>query len=330
MRQQDLQSAEEFKRWCRTAAQWLRRRLAEEPGLASYRMDKRCYYLCRRLGQIAPQWLSADDLLSIPCLAPITGDVDNLALVAGLARFSNAALSLPVSPPAGAEVRPGTAAATAADEKAARERGWSPVTPHRLPEIIDVVMAWRAALVRHDPTEAFIARERFRTLTCCLQVGRFGDDGKPGPGDHRRDNLPLGNPELEEGLLHLRQVASKCDGATDREQREALDGVLQASELAPATVLPTVGQSGTDPEPALSDLQYDILAGLLRLKATSPDQRQSSEALAPELPNKTSATALREAAKPMVGRYLGSKSGPGGGYWLTDSGRQLIEQVQNR
>src|SRR5262249_6797365 len=116
MRQQDLQSAEEFKWWCRTAAQWLRRRLAKEPGLAACRMDKRCYYLCRRLGQIAPQWLSADDLPSIPRSAPITGDVDPLALLAGLARFSSAAPALTAAPPASGEVRPGTAAAAPADE----------------------------------------------------------------------------------------------------------------------------------------------------------------------------------------------------------------------
>jgi hypothetical protein len=93
---------------------------------------------------------------------------------------------------------------------------------------------------------------------------------------------------------------------------------------------PNVTGPPTPSDLPLSDLQYDILAALLRLKATSPDQGQKSETLALKLPNKPSPTVLKEAARPMVSRYIDSKSGPGGGYWLTDAGRQLTERVQNR
>jgi hypothetical protein len=141
--------------------------------------------------------------------------------------------------------------------------------------------------------------------------------------------------QIEERLQQLADsvpTAAKAIAAAvgDAGEREQADGTVQVAGQTPGAGGMTSGSAGSDSEPALSDLQYDILATLFRLKATTSDQRQSSEIIASKLSAKTSPTVVKEAAKPLVGRYLGSKSGPGGGYWLTEAGRQLIERVQNR
>src|SRR5262245_53031986 len=70
------------------------------------------------------------------------------------------------------------------------------VTPELLKEIIEEIMAWRAAIRHGDVNEEIQSKETFRALATCLQRGRHYKD------DQGRliDTLPLGRPRLEDQL----------------------------------------------------------------------------------------------------------------------------------
>jgi hypothetical protein len=104
------------------------------------------------------------------------------------------------------------------------------VTPDQLPEIMVEVEAWQRALLSSDRNEEGRHKETFRALTWCLEKGRTC-------GDPPMSSLPLGNPQLEDALWHLYQIACR-PYPTDRERMEALKDVLEPAGVAPT--LPTI------------------------------------------------------------------------------------------
>jgi hypothetical protein len=128
------------------------------------------------------------------------------------------------------------------------------MTPKLLSETLAAVGAWRVALGRGDHNEEVRTRETFLALSACLRRGRHYHD----QAGCLIDTLPLGRPRLEDALWHLWQVVTCRPGATDRETRDALDGVLREAETptppadaitsldAPAAPLPLgLDQAGT-------------------------------------------------------------------------------------
>jgi hypothetical protein len=108
---------------------------------------------------------------------------------------------------------------------------------------------------------------------------------------------------------------------------------LQRAEGEPAKAASAAqAQPEKNDVPPLSRRQYDILAALLLLNATSPDKRRSTA----EITTKAEGIEANPEGfkEPMAGlRALGliaTKEGRGGGCWLTPKGKDLAKQISNR
>jgi hypothetical protein len=103
---------------------------------------------------------------------------------------------------------------------------------------------------------------------------------------------------------------------------------FDASGFAGQPVDGTEGStSPRSPIPPLSDLQYEILRALYGLRATSAADRQPSDAIAARIAGKPSPNVVREAAATLVGKWIGSKCGRTGGYWLVEEGVDLVDRL---
>jgi hypothetical protein len=83
------------------------------------------------------------------------------------------------------------------------------------------------------------------------------------------------------------------------------------------------------PDPALSALQYDILQVLRQLKATDPEKRVTASAIAEKVGGDATEQGCKAPLADLKRRGLaGSKTGRGGGTWLTTDGLALINRVR--
>lgn len=86
---------------------------------------------------------------------------------------------------------------------------------------------------------------------------------------------------------------------------------------------------GESKEIALSERQYQILMALSEMKALSPDRRAATNELAKRAEGPSSpGENLKKAIADLVAKgYTGSKTGRGGGVWLTEKGAELAIQL---
>ena len=97
--------------------------------------------------------------------------------------------------------------------------------------------------------------------------------------------------------------------------------------------LQTTGLFGTPPsEEPLSGRAMCVLEAMLMLGAINPDHRQTTEDIAEKALGKCAdANALKGVMAELKTRKLiESKTGRGGGYWLTESGRVRAEKLRKQ
>jgi hypothetical protein len=82
-------------------------------------------------------------------------------------------------------------------------------------------------------------------------------------------------------------------------------------------------------DPALSDLEYDILEALYRLKATDPEKRRTAEDLAGRIGGGATAASCKVPVARLGRRGLvRTKEGRSGGCWLSPAGVALIKRAR--
>jgi hypothetical protein len=187
-------------------------------------------------------------------------------------------------------------------------RAGRPYIAEQLRQLLDKE-AWDALEARLLIERATTAHDRLRDLRRQIQASARRTDGPPA----------LTNPPapLEAGRPEAGGDAGELP--------------FDASGFAEQPVDGTEGStSSLFVIPPLSDLQYEILRALHGLRATSAADRQPSDAIANRIPGKPSPAVVREAAKTLVGKWIGSKSGRTGGYWLVEDGVYLVDRLQKR
>jgi hypothetical protein len=85
-------------------------------------------------------------------------------------------------------------------------------------------------------------------------------------------------------------------------------------------------------DPPLSGHQYEILEALQEMKAFTPDQLQTTEAIVRKAGGKGADPANYKVAGSGLRKrgLIGARRGAAGGYWLTHKGRDLIERIHRR
>jgi hypothetical protein len=213
-----------------------------------------------------------------------------------------------------------------AEADATRERGWLPITPDRWPEIHETIRAWRSALTQHQTSAAWEAIRRFRTLTACLEHGRFFEG---------EDQIQLGQPRLAEPLYDLFEVA-RHGGGTEKAQREALDAALRVSApaLSSSVTVPAadyLAPSRPTDQSTPSDRQCDILQVLFKNQASDADHRMTTDEIADAVEGKGRGRVesfKRPIADLKERGLIFTKAGRCGGCWLTDVGQTFIKQCR--
>lgn len=80
----------------------------------------------------------------------------------------------------------------------------------------------------------------------------------------------------------------------------------------------------------LSERAQDVLIAMVYLEAVDSDRRRSTETISRKALGGTDANALKSVmAELKTRRLINSKTGRGGGCWLTDNGRQRAEKLRN-
>jgi DNA-binding IscR family transcriptional regulator len=83
-----------------------------------------------------------------------------------------------------------------------------------------------------------------------------------------------------------------------------------------------------DAEPVLSDRQYNILQAMLELKAVTADGRRSTAEIASIAEGRVDPARLKGPIADLEKRGLiGTKTGAGGGCWLTAKGFQIAQKL---
>jgi hypothetical protein len=86
----------------------------------------------------------------------------------------------------------------------------------------------------------------------------------------------------------------------------------------------------TASEEPLSERAQHVLLAMLELNAIDSDRRRSTETVSRKALGGTDANALKSVMVELkTRRLINSKTGRGGGCWLTDNGRQRAEKLRN-
>jgi hypothetical protein len=128
----------------------------------------------------------------------------------------------------------------------------------------------------------------------------------------------------------LRKVAELPDFciSVGRWLRRGIRAVAEDHWIDPTPTVAGTGERQAEPAESLSERQKDLLRALLRLKAVGPRSRVSVEKAAMKVDPAGKSGSYKNPISALARLGLvQSKKGPGGGIWLTASGKAEAEQL---
>jgi hypothetical protein len=99
----------------------------------------------------------------------------------------------------------------------------------------------------------------------------------------------------------------------------------------PAPPLPREPTAQATPEPIPPDHHEEILQALFQLKAFDPRSRRPAASIAKEISADLDSAKLKEPMSALARQgFIRTKTGRGGGAWLTEAGRKKAEEIEKR
>jgi hypothetical protein len=128
-------------------------------------------------------------------------------------------------------------------------------------------------------------------------------------------------------LQQLSELIALCESGQSKDLLLVRD--TRPEEMRPEAQ-PRARRPMPDNDTGLSAKQYLVLQTMLKLKATDPARRKNASEIASmaEGPEANEETFKRPIATLVIRGLVASKTGRGGGCWLTPSGRLLAESLR--